>query len=34
MSKRTKINFKTINDGKYEKLDIGDFGARIKEQER
>lgn len=34
MSKRTKINFKTINDGKYEKLDIGDFGARVKEQER
>lgn len=34
MSKRIKINFKTINGDKFKKLDVGDFGARLKEQER
>jgi hypothetical protein len=34
MSKRTKINFNTINGDNWKKLDVGDFGARIKEQER
>ena len=34
MSKRQKINFKTINGDNWEKLDVGDFGARLKEQER
>jgi hypothetical protein len=34
MSKRTKINFNTINGGNWEKLDLGDFGARVEEQKR
>ena len=34
MSKRIKINFNTINGDNWEKLDVGDFGARIKELER
>lgn len=34
MSKRVKINFETVNGGNYEKLDIGDFHSRLKEQER
>lgn len=34
MSKRTKINFNTVNGDNWEKLDVGDFGARLKEQQR
>lgn len=34
MSKRIRVNFDTINGDNWEKLDVGDFGARIKEQER
>lgn len=34
MSKRKKINFNTINDGNWEPLDVGDFGARMKERQR
>ena len=34
MSKRVKINFNTVNGDNWEKLDIGDFGARIKLQEK
>jgi transposase-like protein len=34
MSKRTKINFNTINGLDWGPLDVGDFGARLKEQQR
>lgn len=34
MSKRTKINFNTVNGDNWEYLDVGDFGARLKEQQR
>ena len=34
MSKRTKINFNTINGDNWKPLDVGDFGARLKEQQR
>jgi transposase-like protein len=34
MSKRTKINFDTVIGDNWSYLDVGDFGTRLKEQER
>ena len=34
MSKRIKINFDMVNGDDWSKLDIGDFGARVEEQQR